>query len=156
MVTRATDSPRGSCWPNSSVPCDPGIQPGSVPLAAQPDQRHPPGQGGAGWADIAPPLPLDTTEPLAFILSFSAPLSHTHTHTHTHPHTSPPPPCRDTATSPPSTPPFEPFPSLPPSTGCFKQGWAEQIRLMPWETLPRPEPFSSWAIPGLEVARKRK
>lgn len=151
MVTWAIHGPRGSFWLNSSMPCDPGPQPSSVARTAQTEQRHPSGQGGAGRADIVPPLPLDTTEPLAFILSLSTP----HTHTRSLPHTSLPPPCRDTATSPPRTPPPSPSPP-PPSTGCFKQVWAEQIRLMPWETLPGPEPFSSWAIPGLEVARKRK
>ncbi len=150
MVTWAIDGPRGSCWPNSSVPCDPGLRPSSVPGAAQPDQRHPAGQGGAGWADIVPPLPLDTT--LAFILSFSAPHTHTHTGLHTPPHRH----LVETQRHPPPRTPLS-GPSPPsPSTGCFKRGWAEQIRLMPWETLPKPEPFSSWAIPGLEVARKRK
>lgn len=107
MVTRAMDSPRGSCWPNSSVPCDPGIQPCSVPVAAQPRSASPSRTGrgrlGRHRASSAPGYHWATG--LHLIL-----LSSSLTHTHTHPHTSPPPPCRDTATSPPSTPPFPPSP----------------------------------------------
>lgn len=44
MATWAIDGPRGSCWPNSSMPCDPGHLPGSTE-----QQRHLPGQGGGVW-----------------------------------------------------------------------------------------------------------
>ena len=60
------------------------------------------------WQTSCLLCPLDKTKWLAFILPLSAP----HTHTRI-PHTASPPPCRDTATSPPSTPPPKPFPSSP-------------------------------------------
>lgn len=147
MATWAIDGPRRPCWRNSSVPCDPGLQPSSTPGTAQAEQRHHPGQGGA-WVGrhLASSYHwYHWVRGLHLILLCS---SHTHTQASTHlPST--------TLTSPLSTPRLSP-PPPPPSTGCFEQGWAEQIRLMPWETLPGPEPFSSWAILGLEVARKWK
>lgn len=148
MVTRAMDSPRGSCWPNSSVPCDPGIQPCSVPVAAQPRSASPSRTGrgrlGRHRASSAPGYHWATG---LHLILLSSSLTHTHIHT---------PPRRHLVETQRHPLPAHPLSLPPPSTGCFKQGWAEQIRLMPWETLPRPEPFSSWAIPGLEVARKRK